>query len=172
MRLDTAGVADGTSGADGTPGCPIDPTNQEDGLLMMHPFFGDDAEDLPTRRTMLRRIGAAGMMATAGAGVAQLIGSSSARAASGGPLTNLGPMPTVIQSAEPILSAMDPASAAIIRQQMAATPDCQVCFYVEEGHCDTSHCPDNGCCYYHTGCGGYGLDCIPNYSCAHGNYCT
>jgi hypothetical protein len=111
------------------------------------------------------------MMATAGAGVAQLIGTSSA-GAQAPPLTNLGPMPTAIQSPDEILSLMNPASAALIRQQMAANAGCQVCFYVEEGHCGRPHCPDNGCCYWHQGCGGYGLDCIPNYSCAHGNYCA
>lgn len=141
---------------------------------MTHSFLGDHAEDLPTRRTMLRRIGAAGMMATAGAGVAQLIGTTSARAAQGQPLPQsvLGPVPTVIRSAEPILNAMDPATAATIRAQMAANAGCKVCWYVDEGNCDAAHCPDHGCCYYHTGCGGYGVDCIPNFSCAHGNYCS
>jgi hypothetical protein len=142
---------------------------------MTHHFSRDDTPDLQTRRTMLQRMGALGIMATAGAGVTQLIGTTSARAAQSTlplPQSVLGPVPTVIQSAEPILNAMDPATAATIRAQMAATPDCSVCFYVEEGHCDVTHCPDHGCCYYHTGCGGFGLDCIPNYSCNHGNYCT
>jgi len=70
-------------------------------------------------------MGALGIMATAGAGVTQLIGTTSARAAQSTlplPQSVLGPVPTVIQSAEPILNAMDPATAATIRAQMAATP--------------------------------------------------
>jgi hypothetical protein len=96
------------------------------------------------RRLMLRRIGSAGLLATAGAGVTSLLGATSARASSLPPQFTNG------------------AEAPGILTPSPAAADCDHCVTCEiaENHCSGGACKSGSCCYYCSGCGG-----LSYYSC-------
>jgi hypothetical protein len=114
-----------------------------------------------TRREVLRRLGSAGVLATATAGLSELFGSSSARAAT----TQLPQLPATL-----VLNALPPDAptglAAAIESQ------CCITYTRDEGHCG-SPCPSGYCCYHvvSTGCGLDEVTCI-EVSCAEGNFTT
>jgi hypothetical protein len=109
-----------------------------------------------TRRTMLRRMGSAGLLATAGAGLAGMLGTGSAQASS----------QSSSQSAVPVVSLRG--------QTVPANPDCCVTCARAEYHCGNgSACGSGECCFFCDGCGLNGFYCF-NTSCANGTvkYCN
>ncbi len=120
------------------------------------------ANEKPTRRDMLRRAWSVGVLATAGAGVSELIGAGSACAAA----TQTTRLPATM-----ILNALPADAPAAIRQAIEA--GCCVHYTLDEHNCGSSHCPSGQCCYHVTSsdCGVDYITCI-EVSCAEGNYST
>jgi hypothetical protein len=78
-----------------------------------------------TRRVLLGRLGSTGLAATAGLGLASLIGSATAQASVAPPM------------------------------QIKHGPDCDACIYCvrDEYTCGPGGCGSGSCCYHCTGCG-------------------
>lgn len=94
----------------------------------------DDAR--PTRRGALRRFFAAGVFATAGAGVLELLGQSTARASE---------VPVQRLPAELVLKALP---ADVPAELVAAIESgCCTYYYRDEWHCG-GPCPTGSCCYH------------------------
>lgn len=119
---------------------------------------GDDS----TRRDMLRRVLSAGVFATAGAGISELLGTASAHAAT----TTTTRLPATM-----ILKAL-PADAAPALVQ-AIEDGCCITYTRDEHHCTPDPCPTGSCCYHvvSTDCGINETVCV-DVSCAEGNYTT
>lgn len=115
----------------------------------------------PTRRDMLRRAWSAGIFATAGAGLSELVGAGSARAA-----TPTNQLPSTM-----ILNALPPDAPAALRQAIEA--QCCTTYTRDEGNCGSGGCGSGWCCYHvvSTACDIDEVVCI-NVSCAEGNFTT
>ncbi len=115
-----------------------------------------------TRREMLRRTVSAGVVATAGAGLAELFGAAPARALT--PATTRLPA-TMILNALPT-----DAPAALVQ---AIENGCCIQYTRDENHCSPDPCPSGQCCYHivSTGCDLNETICI-DVSCAEGNFST
>ncbi len=118
-------------------------------------------EERATRRALLMRIGSAGALATVGAGLAELVGSGSARAAT----TQLPQLPATM-----VLNALPPDAPAVMRT--AIEDQCCITYTRDEGHCG-SGCPSGSCCYHvvSKSCGLNEIACV-EVSCAEGNFTT
>lgn len=111
---------------------------------------------------MLRRAWSAGIFATAGIGLAELVGAGGARAAT--PETNQLPA-TMILNALPT-----DAPTALID---AIEAGCCTTYTRDENHCGLGGCGTGWCCYHvvSTACDINEVICI-NVSCAEGNFTT
>jgi hypothetical protein len=111
---------------------------------------------------MLRRAWSAGIFATAGIGLAELVGAGGARAAT--PETNQLPA-TMILNALPT-----DAPTALID---AIEAGCCTTYTRDENHCGSGGCGTGWCCYHvvSTACDINEVICI-NVSCAEGNFTT
>lgn len=119
------------------------------------------SSDGPTRRDVLRRAGSAGVLATAGAGLAELFGSHLARADTA---------PTLRLPATMILNALPPDAPANLRT--AIEDGCCITYTRDEGACNPA-CGSGFCCYHVVSkdCGIDEITCI-EVSCAEGNFST
>lgn len=115
----------------------------------MFNFSGDFGTGPTTRRAALRNTGKAGLLTMAGAGFATLVKPGGAHADTGGGV--------ILRSAVPGTQEM--------------TADCCASCVVAEYKCYNGQqaCPNNGCCYYCSGCNLNKFLCIPNQSCSQGN---
>lgn len=108
---------------------------------MIHDHSNDAPDARIGRRSMLARMGSVGLLATAGAGLSSLLGTSSAKAST---VSTTFPPGVII----PTLGVASPADA-----------DCDMCVtctYAPD-HCSPDPCPAGHCCYFCSG------DCVINY---------
>jgi hypothetical protein len=124
--------------------------------------LSDGTSEKPTRRDMLRRVWLAGVFATAGAGVSELLGTGSARAAAA---------QTTQLPATMILNALPTNAPPAIRAAIDA--GCCVTYTLDEHHCGSGSCPSGYCCYHvvSTDCGLDEVACI-EVGCSTGNFST
>lgn len=120
------------------------------------------SSEKPTRRDMLRRAWSAGIVATAGAGLSELVGVGSARAAT---------QPTTQLPATMILNALPPDAPTALIDAIEA--GCCTTYTRDENHCGSGGCGAGWCCYHvvSTACDINEVICI-NVSCAEGNFTT
>jgi hypothetical protein len=117
--------------------------NQEARLMKNTEATGaSHADNRIGRRTMLRRFGTAGLLATAGGGLSTLFGATSAKASAA--LPSLGSPPT---NGSYVPGVFAPSVA-----------DCDACITCnrDEGDCPPGgggSCASGSCCYYCSGCG-------------------
>ena len=116
----------------------------------------------PTRRDLFRRAWSAGILATAGTGLFELVGAGRARAATS--QTNQLPA-TMILNALPA-----DAPTGLIE---AIEAGCCTTYTRDENNCGSGGCGTGWCCYHvvSTACGINEVVCI-NVSCAEGNFTT
>lgn len=110
-----------------------------------------------TRRGALRRFLSAGVLATAGAGMSELLGARGAQA-------DAAPMRL---PATMVLNALPADAPADLRA--AIESGCCMNYYRDEFHCGSGGCGPGWCCYHVVGCGRDEVLCI-NVSCAEGNF--
>jgi hypothetical protein len=117
-------------------------------------------DDGRTRRDVLRGGSRLGILATAGAGLAELLSPTRA-----GADTQLPQLPATM-----ILNALPPDAPPDIRAAIEA--GCCIHYTRDVGHCG-SGCPSGSCCYrvVSTGCGINEVTCV-EVSCAEGNFTT
>ncbi len=102
--------------------------------------------DQVSRRVALRRFGKAGLLATAGAGLLELVGVTDASA-------HTNKMRAFHHSPELTRQVVVPP------QQSGAIPDACCTGYLDEHHCD-GNCPPGYFCYACVGCGLNGFACL------------
>lgn len=115
-----------------------------------------------TRRDALSRFGTAGVLATVGAGLSEVVRAGSARAATATPLR----LPATM-----VLNAL-PAGEQTVRAAIEA--GCCLTYTRDEGHCGSGGCGTGACCYHVTGSGSCSVDTIlcVDVACAEGNFTT
>lgn len=112
-----------------------------------------------TRRQALRRFVMTGLMATAGAGLSELLTARGAAAAV---------TPTRRLSAAEALAILPADAPESLAQAIAS--GCCLHFTRAEGACGAP-CPAGQCCYTWSGCTSGGPICL-NYTCIKGNFST
>jgi hypothetical protein len=112
-----------------------------------------------TRRDVLRRFGSVGLLASASAGVGELLGSPPARAA------------TTQLPATMVLNALQADASPEIAQAIEA--GCCLHYTRAEGQCGSGGCGNGSCCYHVTStqCAIDETVCV-KVSCAEGNFTT
>ena len=114
----------------------------------------DHPTDVPDarigRRSMLARMGSAGLLATAGAGLTSLFGTSSAKASTTPMVYPNGVMVATLGTASPASAACD---------------HCVTCTYAPD-HCNPDPCPTGYCCYFCSGA------CVINYYQCYNKSCS
>lgn len=122
----------------------------------------DGLGEKPTRRDMLRRAWSAGILATAGAGLSELVGAGTARAAT----PQLPQLPVTL-----ILNALPADAPSALRDAIDA--GCCTTYTLDEHHCGSNNCPSGYCCYHvvSTGCGINEVVCL-EVSCSEGDFST
>lgn len=112
-----------------------------------------------TRRDVLKRMMSTGLVATIGAGLADLTGVTTAHAAE-------SELPNIPGSM--VLNSLSDDASAALKQAIAS--GCCIKYTRDEGHCSPK-CGSGWCCYHVTssGCGLNEIECV-NVSCAEGNF--
>jgi hypothetical protein len=114
-----------------------------------------------TRRGVLRKFLSAGIVTTAGAGIAEMFTPTVARAD-----TQLPRLPATM-----ILNALPPNAPAGLQEAIEA--GCCITYTLDEHHCGSNSCPSGECCYHiqSTNCGLDYVTCL-GVSCAEGDFST